>query len=107
MAGMFGQFEILKHDVLSCTDVGQDDGSSHLFVQFVRKVWNIGSSTDGKEDVSAPVFWMCRLEQVKEVEEGGTDGWWLKEVWIYWDTMLLAPIMPKGSVVFRTSNPEV
>lgn len=53
---IFGQFEKLKHDILSVTEIKHDDGRSELLIQMVRNIWLPGNKTD-KPEVSAPTFW--------------------------------------------------
>jgi hypothetical protein len=101
MQSMFNQFSNLKHDIVASWDIQQDDGSNMLFIQMTRHVWAKDNKTD-KPDVSAPTFWRCIIAKSDDPRAFG--GLQYKEVWLFWDTMLLAPIMPKNATVFSTKN---
>ena len=101
MKKLFGQFERLRHDILNVWEIKQDDASSLFFVQMVRNVWIPGNKTD-KPEVSAPTFWVCKI--VLADDEQAFEGLQFKEVWLYWDTALLAPFLPKDAIAFRTKN---
>lgn len=72
-------------------------------VQMTRNIW-VGERTEGEPDVSAPAFWVARIGKADEGCEEAFLGLHFKEVWLYWDTMLLAPFMGKDAVVFRSEN---
>ena len=101
MKKLFGQFERLRHDILNLWEIKQDDDSSLLFVQMVRNVWTLGNKAD-KPEVSAPTFWVCRIFTADDEHAFG--GLQFKEVWLYWDTALLAPFLPKDAIAFQTKN---
>src|SRR6201996_4520289 len=96
MKKIFGQFERLRHDPLKIWDIKQDDGSSVVMVQMVRNLWVLGN-TGEKPDVRAPTFWLCTIGPADHPD--AFNGLQYKEVWLYWDTMLLKPFM-KDAVAF-------
>jgi hypothetical protein len=40
----------------------------------------------------------------KSGSDEAAEGLHFKEVWLYWDTALLLPYLPKEAVVFKTEN---
>jgi len=105
MQRIFGQFARIQHPVKGMWEIEQDDGESLLMVRMVRNVWvEGGNGVDGEADVSAPAFWVARIGKADEGCEDAFLGLHFKEVWLYWDTMLLAPFMDKDAVVFKTKN---
>lgn len=98
---IFGQFEKLKHDILSVTEIKHDDGRSELLIQMVRNIWLPGNKTD-KPEVSAPTFWRSLIGPGDD--EAAFGGLQYKEVWLYWDTHLLAPYMKKDAVALQNKN---
>ena len=113
MRALFGQFARLRHDFHNVWEVQQGDGSLMLFMQGIRNIWLPGNETD-KPEMSAPMFWVSRIgainddvdDQTGRVEEKEGEGEKLrfKEVWLYWDTNLLAPFMTKDAIAFKTEN---
>ena len=101
MKKIFGQFEALRHDILNVWEIKLDVDSSLLFVQMVRNIWMPENKTDTPE-VSAPTFWVCRMGSADH--EKAFEGLHFKEVWLYWDTALLAPFLPKDAIAFKTRN---
>lgn len=110
---MFGQFGDLKHEIQSWSEINEEKEDSKerlVYMQFLRKVWKNGrKESDGAPDVTVPVFWMCRIGSAEgggdgEGGEGGFEGLQFKECWIYYDTLLFAPIMPKEATVFKAVN---
>jgi len=101
MKQIFGQFERLRHDILQMWDIKQDDGTSLVMLRMVRNVWVLGN-TGEEPNVSAPTFWVCKIGPADYAD--AHEGLQFKEVWLYWDTMLLAPFMGKDAVAFKTKN---
>lgn len=101
MKKLFGQFEGLRHDIVNIWEIRQNDNSSTLFVQMVRNIWIPGNKTE-KPEVSAPTFWVCSIGTADN--EDAFAGLQFKEVWLYWDTALLAPFLPKDAIAFSTKN---
>lgn len=101
MKRLFGQFGRMRHDILNVWEITQSDGSTLLSVQVVRNIWIPGNKTD-KPEVSAPMFWLSSI--VTTEDEEAITGLQFKEVWLYWDTALLAPFLPKDAIAFRTKN---
>lgn len=103
MKRLFGEFGRLQHPILQLWDIEEDDGTHTLFVQMIRNVWMHGNHSD-KPDVSAPAFWVCKIGSADADYPDAFMGIQYKEVWIYWDTMLLAPHVGKDAVAFKTKN---
>jgi hypothetical protein len=103
MKQLFGQFSKLQHPIHQMWDIEEDDGTHTLLVQMTRRVWIKSNDTD-KPDVSAPAFWACKVGPADEDYSDAHIGLQFKEVWIYWDTMLLAPHLHKDAVAFKTKN---
>ena len=83
------------------TEIEHDDGRSELLVHMVRNIWLPGNTSDNPE-VSAPAFWRCFIGPGDD--EAAYRGLQYKEVWLYWDTYLLAPFMKKGAVALQNRN---
>ncbi|KAJ9616792.1 hypothetical protein H2200_000511 [Cladophialophora chaetospira] len=103
MKQLFGQFAKMRHDILRLTEVKEEGAeSSFLTVQMKRNIWLPGNTSD-VPDVSAPMAFFCRTGPGDDPQAVG--GLQMTEVWIYWDTALLAPFLSQDAVVFRTKNP--
>jgi hypothetical protein len=87
--------------MLSVTELGHDDGRAELLVAMTRNIWLPGNKTD-KPDVSAPAFWRCFI--APSDDPVAYIGLTYKEVWLYWDTHLLAPFMKKDAVALQNKN---
>jgi len=101
MKQIFGQFEHLRHDIHWAWDIEQTNGESKLIVQMTRNIWIKGSHAKEPE-VSAPAMFICTIGPADHPD--AFEGLQFKEVWLYWDTMLLAPHMGKDAVAFSRTN---
>jgi len=100
MKQIFGQFERIRHDLLKIWDIKQDDGTSIVMVQMVRNLWMLGNTSENP-GVSPPTFWLCTISPADHLD--AFNGLQFKEVWLYWDTMLLVPFI-KDAVAFQGKN---
>jgi len=98
---IFGQFGALRHDIHQIIDIEQDDGTDLLAVQMTRNIWVKGSNSKEPE-VAAPGSMWARIG--KGDSPIAYEGLQFHEVWLYWDTMLLAPFMPKDAIAFQSKN---
>ncbi|KAL6917232.1 hypothetical protein FSST1_008727 [Fusarium sambucinum] len=72
-----------------------------IYTQNVRNLWLRGNKGD-KPTVSIPVTMIAIIG--KSGSDETAEGMHFKEVWLYWDTALLLPYLPKEAVVFKTKN---
>ncbi|KAE8361669.1 hypothetical protein BDV27DRAFT_147623 [Aspergillus caelatus] len=101
MKKLFGGFRRMRHDFINVFEIENDDSTIQLISQNVRNIWMPGNETD-QPSVSIPMSWIC---QIGPADEPGTvNGLQYKEVWLYWDTALLAPFLPEDAVAFQTKN---
>lgn len=82
------------------TEIEHEDESSELLIQTVRNIWLPGNRTD-KPEVSAPTFLKCLIGAGDD--EAAFGGLQFHEVWLYWDTHLLAPFL-KDAVALQNRN---
>ncbi|KAH8683941.1 hypothetical protein BGZ61DRAFT_357296 [Ilyonectria robusta] len=101
MKKLFGVFERIHHDWVQFLEIERDDGRSQIYSQNVRNLWLRGNKGE-KPTVSIPVTMIAIIG--KSDDENTPEGLHFKEVWLYWDTALLLPFLPKEAVVFQTSN---
>ncbi|KAH8822098.1 hypothetical protein F5884DRAFT_111021 [Xylogone sp. PMI_703] len=105
MKQIFGSFSKLRHDLFHLVESVEPDGSTFLSAQIRRNMWMLGNGKNESADVCAPFALLGKLGIGDHPD--AFNGLQFKEVWIYWDTALLAPFMSKDAVVFRTDNPFV
>lgn len=103
MKRLFADFGRLRHDILEFWEIEEDDGTHTLLLRIMRNIWMHGNGSD-IPDVSAPTFWHCKIGPADVDYPDALMGIQYKEVWIYWDTMLLAPFISKDAVAFKTKN---
>ncbi|KAM0490244.1 hypothetical protein ACHAP8_011781 [Fusarium lateritium] len=101
MKKLFDVFERIQHDWVQFLEVERDDGTSQIYTQNVRNLWLRGNKGD-KPTVSIPVTMIAIIG--KSGSDETAEGMHFKEVWLYWDTALLLPYLPKEAVVFKTKN---
>ncbi|KAJ5317074.1 hypothetical protein PENANT_c029G05446 [Penicillium antarcticum] len=101
MKRLFGQFERLRHDFHGLWEINNEDGTTTIISQNTRNIWLPGNSTE-EPTVSIPLSWISRIGPADLGD--AVDGLHFKEVWLYWDTALLAQYLPKEAVVFQTQN---
>ncbi|KAJ5126431.1 hypothetical protein N7448_005733 [Penicillium atrosanguineum] len=101
MKQLFGRFRKMKHDFINVFEIENDDGTMQLISQNVRNIWMLDNETD-QPSVSIPMSWICRIGPADEM--GTANGLQYKEVWLYWDTALLAPFLPQDAVAFQAKN---
>ncbi len=102
MQDLFKPFERLEHLILMAREIPRADGSFTADFRILRRLWVKGNTSD-KPDVEVPVWWECNIGPAETPE--GFNGLQMKESWIFWDTSLLEPVLPKNAVVFRAVNP--
>lgn len=105
MRELFAPFERLNHPIHSVREIAHTDddaGTVTLYARATRRLWMNGNKSD-KPDVEVPMFWMCTIGPAETKD--GFGGLQFKEVWLFWDTAVLTPFMPKDAVVFRSHNP--
>ncbi|KAM0235170.1 hypothetical protein ACHAPO_005966 [Fusarium lateritium] len=101
MKKLFDVFERIQHDWVQFLEVERDDGTSQIYTQNVRNLWLRGNKGD-EPTVSIPVTMIAIIG--KSGSDETAEGMHFKEVWLYWDTALLLPYLPKEAVVFKTKN---
>jgi len=101
MKKLFGVFERIRHDSVHLVEIERDDGTTQIYSQNIRNLWLLGNK-DEEPDVSIPVTMIGIIGD--SGSEQTPEGLHFKEVWLYWDTALLAPFLAKDAVVFRTEN---
>jgi hypothetical protein len=101
MKKLCGVFERIHHDWVHFVEIERDDGTSQIYTQNVRNLWVLGNKAE-KPDASIPVTMIAIIG--KSGSERTPEGLHFKEVWLYWDTALLAPLLAKDAVVFKTEN---
>jgi hypothetical protein len=101
MKQLFGQFQRLRHDFHTLWEIKNDDGTTTILSQWTRNIWLPGNTTE-EPTVSIPLSWISRVGSAEYAD--AVDGLSFKEVWLYWDTALLAQYLPKEAVVFQTQN---
>lgn len=101
MKELFGRFRRMRHDFINVFEIENDDGTTQLISQNVRNIWMPDNETD-HPSVSIPISWICRIGPADET--GTVNGLQYKEVWLYWDTALLASFLPQDAVVFQSKN---
>ncbi|KAF5985789.1 hypothetical protein FCOIX_1904 [Fusarium coicis] len=101
MKELFDVFERIQHDWIHLVEIERDDGTSQIYTQNMRKLW-LRRNKELEPTVSIP------LTMIAIIGKSGSDeipeGLHFKEVWLYWDTALLLPHLPKDAVVFKTTN---
>ena len=95
MKKLFSVFERIRHDWVHLVEIERDDGTSQIYAQNVRNLWLLGNKDDAP-DVRIPVTMIAIIGRPEELR--------FKEVWLYWDTALLSPLLAKNAVVFKTQN---
>ena len=83
------------------TEIEHEDGRAELLIQMTRNIWLPGNTSD-KPEVSAPLGWKSYIGPADDVNAVG--GLQFKEVWMYWDTHLLAPFMKKDAIALQNRN---
>jgi hypothetical protein len=97
----FRTIERLRHDFHSLWEVKNDDGTTTIMTQWTRNIWLPGNNTE-EPTVSVPLSWISIIGPADLAD--AVDGLNFREVWLYWDTALLAKYLPKEAVVFQTHN---
>ncbi|EXK43412.1 hypothetical protein FOMG_06027 [Fusarium oxysporum f. sp. melonis 26406] len=101
MKKLFDVFERIQHDWIHFVEIERDDGTSQIYTQNIRNLWLRGNK-ESKPTVSIPVTMIAIIG--KSGSDETPEGLHFKEVWLYWDTALLLPHLPKDAVVFKTKN---
>jgi hypothetical protein len=101
MKRLFGQFKSMRHDFHSLWEVKNDGGTATIMSQWTRNIWLPGNNTE-EPTVSIPLSWISIIGPADSAD--ALDGLNFREVWLYWDTALLAKYLPKEAVVFQTQN---
>ncbi|KAF4458695.1 hypothetical protein FALBO_14566 [Fusarium albosuccineum] len=101
MKKLFGVFERIHHDWVRFLEIECDDGTSQIYTQNIRNLWLRGNK-EREPTVSIPVTMIAIIG--KSHDEKTPEGLHFKEVWLYWDTALLLPFLPKDAVVFKAEN---
>ena len=98
---LFGQFKRLEHDFKKVWEIQNEDGSVDLITQLTRHIWAYGNNSDFPS-ISVPLAMVSRIGTSASAE--APEGLQFQEVWLYWDTSVLAPYFPKDAIVFRANN---
>lgn len=101
MKKLFGVFERIHHDWIQFLEIERDDGTSQIYTQNIRNLWLRGNK-EREPTVSIPVTMIAIIG--KSNDKKTPEGLHFKEVWLYWDTALLLPFLPKEAVVFKAEN---
>ncbi|KAF5603996.1 hypothetical protein FPCIR_1057 [Fusarium pseudocircinatum] len=101
MKKLFNVFERIQHDWIHFVEIERDDGTSQIYTQNIRNLWLRGNK-ESTPTVSIPVTMIAIIGKSGSNET--QEGLHFKEVWLYWDTSLLLPHLPKDAVVFKTEN---
>jgi hypothetical protein len=101
MKKLFGIFDRISHDWIQFTEIEHDDGTTQFITQNVRNLWIKGNDGE-KPTLSIPVVMIAIVGP--SGDENTPEGLDFKEVWLYWDTALLLPKLPREAVVFKTKN---
>lgn len=103
MKRLFAEFGRLQHQIHQMWDIEEEGGTHTLSGQVIRNIWMPENHSD-KPDVSVPMFWLSKVGPADADYADAFMGLQFKEVWLYWDTMLLAPHLAKDAVAFKTKN---
>ncbi|PYH29351.1 uncharacterized protein BO87DRAFT_401407 [Aspergillus neoniger CBS 115656] len=101
MKRLFGQFKSLQHDFHNLWEVKNDDGTTATISQWTRNIWLPGNDTE-EPTVDIPLSWISTIGPADSAD--ALDGLQFKEVWLYWDTTMLAKYLPREAVVFQAQN---
>ncbi|KAG7420075.1 hypothetical protein ACKAV7_003959 [Fusarium commune] len=101
MKKLFEVFERIQHDWIHFVEIEHDDETSQIYTQNIRNLWLRGDK-GSKPTVSIPITMIAIIG--KSGSDETPEGLHFKEVWLYWDTALLLPHLPKDAVVFKTEN---
>lgn len=82
-------------------EIERDDGLSQIYTQAFRNLW-LPENNGEEPTVSIPVAMNAIIGS--SGDEQTPEGLHFKKVWLYWDTALLLPFLPKEAVVFKTEN---
>ncbi|OJI88620.1 hypothetical protein ASPTUDRAFT_196156 [Aspergillus tubingensis CBS 134.48] len=87
MKRLFGQSKGLRHDFHNLWET--------------RNIWPPGNDTE-EPTVAIPLSWISTIGPANSAD--ALDGLQFKEVWLYWDTAILAKYLPRKAVVFQEQN---
>jgi hypothetical protein len=101
MKKLFAVFGRIRHDWVHLLEIERDDNTSQIYTQNIRNLWLHGNK-EKEPTVSIPVTIIAIIG--KSNDEKTPEGLYFKEVWLYWDTALLLPFLPKEAMVFKAEN---
>lgn len=108
MREVFSPFSKVYHQFLHIREIDAGDGKYTVYIQAVRQLWlKTNGDADGREpDVSVPTFVMLVIgvdtELAGEISE--QEKLRILDMWLYWDTGMLAGLVPEDATLFKTKN---
>lgn len=101
MKRLFEQLKGLRHDFHNLWEVRNDDGTTTIISQWTRNNWLPERDTE-EPTVAIP---LSRISTIGPADSADAlDGLQFKEVWLYWDTAMLAKYLPREAVVFQAQD---